>query len=495
MSHSKFYYLFCLLSAVPLLFSCSGSSEDEEDIPEYKESINLRSCSVSENAEYDAAQLTEVTLSYSTTVSVSPTANVTLNNTQCSIASGKSTKMNVVVTLPALEDGTTYTLKVPSRTVIGTENNYTTAPAFTVTFKTKEKKVVTYNFDAITNSSATVATKKVYQFLLDNYGKTVLSGAMGGVAWANGFAEFINTTTGKYPAIVGYDYIHIGWSPANWIDYSDITPAKAAWDNGSIVQIGWHWNTPSAEGANINTYGASYTTSSSDVKSGAGKTTFDITQALTEGTWQNTFIKKDIEKVAGYLKLLQDAGIPVLFRPLHEAAGDYQQGAWFWWGAKGAPACKQLWIYLHDQLTKTYGLNNLIWVWTVQTAKGGSIASLSDLAEWYPGDEYCDIVGADLYFDSSYMNGWKTPYSNQKAYELVMQSVNGKKMVVLSECGRLPVASECLAAGQNWGYFMTWYGNENNSVWSLFSEWDSASALKTKMNNSGVSNRGDFSVK
>lgn len=485
MSHSKFYYLFCLLSAVPLLFSCSGSSEDEEDIPEYKESINLRSCSVSENAEYDAAQLTEITLSYSTTVSVSPTANVTLNNTQCSVASGKSTKMNVVVTLPALEDGTTYTLKVPSRTVIGTENTYTTAPAFTVTFKTKEKKVVTYNFDAITNSSATAATKKVYQFLLDNYGKTMLSGAMGGVAWENGFADFINTTTGKYPAIVGYDYIHMPYSASgNWINYGDITPVKTAWDNGSIIQIGWHWRAPSSENEKSDTWDF--------YKSG---TSFNITNALTEGTWENTFIKNDIAKLAGYLKLLQDAGIPVLFRPLHEAAGDYQWGGWFWWGAKGADACKRLWKYLHDELTNTYGLNNLIWVWTVQTGTGGSLAAVSDLQFWYPGDGYVDIVGADLYFDANGKNGSTTPYTNQQAYDLVMESVNGKKMVVMSECGRLPVASECLAAGQNWGYFMTWYGSQSGSTWSLASDWDSTTTFKTKMNDSGVSNRGDFSVK
>ena len=36
---------------------------------------------------------------------------------------------------------------------------------------------------------------------------------------------------------------------------------------------------------------------------------------------------------------------------------------------------------------KAQGLNNLIWVWTSETGD----------ADWYPGDQYVDIVGRDLY--------------------------------------------------------------------------------------------------
>ena len=84
--------------------------------------------------------------------------------------------------------------------------------------------------------------------------------------------------------------------------------------------------------------------------------------------------------MAGYLKLLHDANIPVIWRPLHEAAG-----GWFWWG-KNADSFKKLWIQMFDYF-KAQGLNNLIWVWTSETGD----------ADWYPGDAYVDIIGRDLY--------------------------------------------------------------------------------------------------
>ena len=46
---------------------------------------------------------------------------------------------------------------------------------------------------------------------------------------------------------------------------------------------------------------------------------------------------------------------------------------------------KKLWYYLYDELTNKYGCTNLIWVWNGQNP------------EWYPGDEYVDVIGEDIY--------------------------------------------------------------------------------------------------
>lgn len=88
----------------------------------------------------------------------------------------------------------------------------------------------------------------------------------------------------------------------------------------------------------------------------------------------------DIDAIAEQLLILKEAKVPVLFRPLHEASG-----GWFWWGASGPEAYKELYRLLYDRLTNEYGLDNLIWVWNGQDA------------EWYPGDEYVDIIGEDIY--------------------------------------------------------------------------------------------------
>ncbi|EJW93791.1 glycosyl hydrolase family 26, partial [gut metagenome] len=178
------------------------------------------------------------------------------------------------------------------------------------------------------------------------------------------------------------------------------------------------------------------------------KTSFDIKEALKKGTWQNKFIMKDIEEVAGYLKLLQDAGIPVIWRPLHEAAGNYNlygpDGSWFWWGRGGAEPCKQLWKLLYDQLVNVYGLNNLIWVWTVDVTPG--CEELYD--DWYPGDEYVDIVGVDIYEDNT--------NAKSRQFKALVNLTKGRKLVTISECGNIPSPDKCFDEGNAWSWFMTW---------------------------------------
>lgn len=164
-------------------------------------------------------------------------------------------------------------------------------------------------------------------------------------------------------------------------------------------------------------------------------TKFDAANSLVEGTWENEFFVKDLEHVAGYLKLLKEAGIPVLWRPLHEAAG-----GWFWWG-KDAASYKAMWIKMFDYF-KAQGLDNLIWVWTTETGDD----------DWYPGDQYVDIIGRDIYTKDA--EGCAAQYA-------AISAAYGNKMVTLSECGSVGLMSEQWAAGGKWGWFMPWYDGAN----------------------------------
>lgn len=132
---------------------------------------------------------------------------------------------------------------------------------------------------------------------------------------------------------------------------------------------------------------------------------------------------------------MQEAGVPILWRPLHEASG-----GWFWWGAEGAETYKKLYIMLYDMLTNEYGLNNLIWLWNGQDG------------DWYPGDEYVDIVGIDIY-------AGERAYSSQS--EAFLQNVaygNAKKLVVLSENGTMIDPDLSVRDRAMWGFFCTWSG-------------------------------------
>ena len=160
-------------------------------------------------------------------------------------------------------------------------------------------------------------------------------------------------------------------------------------------------------------------------------TEFDATNATVEGTWENKVFTEDLKNAAAYLKLLRDADIPVLWRPFHEAAG-----GWFWWG-KDAASFKSLWIAMFNYF-KTEGLDNLIWVWTTE----------GNDADWYPGDQYVDIVGRDVY--------------NKETADCVSEYTSiaenyGNKIVSLSECGTVGLISEQWASGARWSWFMPWY--------------------------------------
>ena len=299
--------------------------------------------------------------------------------------------------------------------------------------------------DDISNDASEEA-KKVYNVLKDLYGKKIVSGVVANVDWNTKEAENVYNWTGKYPAMNVYDFINLHASKdvnsAGWVDYSDITTAKNWWKEGGIVGAMWHWQVKANNGTD-------YTCTPGTA---AGETSFDASKVYVEGTSENTLAKQQLDQLCGYLKKMQDAGIPVVWRPLHEASGNVEQysggKAWFWWGAKGADVYKQLWQWMYNYMVKTKGLNNLIWVWTSQTKDNN----------WYPGDAYVDIIGRDNY--------GATAATLATEYE-TLKAAYPNKMITLSECGNsesteMAKLSSIWDAGSRWSWFMTWYDGDYN---------------------------------
>ena len=342
----------------------------------------------------------------------------------------------VTVSLSGLESGQTYTVIFPEGTITGYSEN--PASEIRITFSTAEE--MTPEDQEISENPVTEdaipAAERLYDYLRSIYGKQTLSGAMANVAWNTDEAEWVGRFTGKYPAIAFFDYIHLASSPANWIDYGDISPVRDWWNAGGLVGASWHWNVPR-------------TSADKDplqFTCDAG-IDFSAADAVVAGTWENDFVNASLEKIAAYLKLLQDEGIPVLWRPLHEAAGNWytqwQSGAWFWWGDDGADAFVALWRYMFDWF-KAAGLRNLIWVWTTQT----SSASDADF-DFYPGDSYVDIIGKDIY-NTDDVRALSSQFSTVIQY-------SSHKMVTLSELGGVADMTSQWNAGAHWLYFMPWY--------------------------------------
>ena len=357
------------------------------------------------------------------------------------------------------DSGNEYTVTVPKGTVMGFKEKQDPADEIRISFRMKyvEPYVpsVLEPVKTLVNPKATKEARNVYAFLLEQSGKKTLSGAQSSHCNTNDFVDFIYKNTGKHPALAGYDFLFLQYSPTpegwSWVrDYNDISAPKEQWAANGLVNYMWHWNVPNSKADwdnGVNNYNfdgyAFYT----------DKTSFDIREALKPGTWQNDFIMKDIKEVAGYLQLLEDENIPVIWRPLHEAAGNYgiyASGAWFWWGKHGPEPCKQLWRLLYDQLVNVYGLDNLIWVWTVDVTKGAEDQYL----DWYPGDEYVDILGVDIYETNT--------DAKTRQYQAMVDMTKGKKLVTVSECGNIPDPARCMDAGNKWSWFMVWCNSDSN---------------------------------
>ncbi len=291
------------------------------------------------------------------------------------------------------------------------------------------------------NPNATAEAQKVFEVLSRLYGEKIISGTVALVDWNTTEAEHVYEWTGRYPALNGFDFINIANSkdvnPSGWLDYSDISVVEAWWRAGGLVSGMWHWQMPTNSGNGM----------TCTPGSGAQETAFDCSKISDKQSSEYKRVVQDIDQVAGYLKKMQRQGIPVLWRPLHEAAGntyEFDSGkAWFWWGAQGAEAYIALWRLMYDRLVNYHGLNNLIWVWTAQTGDHS----------WYPGDEYVDIVGRDNYY--------ALQYPLAKEYKALSEQYPDK-MITLAECGNgdqvdMSLLSDIWAEGGKWSWFMTWY--------------------------------------
>lgn len=299
---------------------------------------------------------------------------------------------------------------------------------------------------SLIDTQALDTTRALYRFIFNQFGSRILSGQ------TEDYFTQLKTVAGYTPMIRNGDLMN--YTPGYPYKWENNTHVFGIVDNGEvenmiswyqstggkgIVAYQWHWCSPTGGSAGTNTFYTQYTT-------------FDITRAVTPGTLEDSLILRDIDDIAIQLKKFQDAGIPVLWRPLHEAGG-----GWFWWGAKGSAACKKLYDIMYDRLTNYHHLHNLIWVWSTPET------------DWYPGNDKVDIIGYDSY-PGAYV------YGNQKAaFDVLYKLTGGKKLIAMSENGPIPDPESCLQGDAPWAYFMSWSNlvtqqNSNAHIQAVFAD-------------------------
>lgn len=291
----------------------------------------------------------------------------------------------------------------------------------------------TYNLKTtLSNTSSSLATQQLFTYMRQQFRNRMISGQTDGTEF-----NYIKTLTGKTPLLRGYDMQ--AYSPRysySWDSScgchtfgpnlnSTVAEDAIAWYNNNakkpIIQFQWHWHSPTGGSAGTNTF---YTSD----------TNFDVSRAVIPGTTEYIATIRDIDAIAVQLKKLRDAGVPVVWRPLHELGG-----TWFWWSAKGSGPFKALWNILYDRLNNYHQLNNLIWVWN------------GNDPNWYVGNDKCDIASIDFY-------GAPFTYPIVKdEFEKIYAITGGTKILGMSENGSIPNIDQSFAQDVTWAFFMTWY--------------------------------------
>ena len=151
-----------------------------------------------------------------------------------------------------------------------------------------------------------------------------------------------------------------------------------------------------------------------------------------------------MDSVVHYLKKLQKAGVPVLWRPYHEMNGD-----WFWWGGRyGRYGTRALYKQLFDRYVRHHKLNNLIWVWSVDRPHRPEM----HFSRYFPGETCLDVVALDVYGSDF----------NPTYYDSLMVLADGKPFVP-GEVGN-PPKPEILDKQPNWTLYVIWAGMVRNTL-------------------------------
>ena len=276
------------------------------------------------------------------------------------------------------------------------------------------------------NPNASTEAKQLLKYLYSINGTHILSGQHNFNESMNRFNDSVKSITGKYPAVWGTDFIW-DWKKDN--GHAIVDECIQRNKEGYIITLMWHQGRPTDEPP----FGWK--------ESIQGKLTDDQWKELvTPGTTLFDRWLAQIDIVAGYLKQLDDAHVPVLWRPYHE-----MNGIWFWWGnKKGKDGIAKLWAMMYDRYVNHFHLNNLLWVWGANGPRDIPGDEAYPYKDFYPGSNYIDVLGADVYHMDY----------EQRDYNELLDLAKGK-LIALTECGELP-NEFILNAQPKWAWFLVW---------------------------------------
>lgn len=300
------------------------------------------------------------------------------------------------------------------------------------------------------NPNMTAEAKALLELYYNISGKYILTGQHNYPVSKDRNTRTARDFYGKTPVIWGSDFgfAKEGDKDAYTSRPEIIKEAIRQHQKGSIVHLCWHAVPPTAD--EPVTFKSQGEAKNGRLNSVQGRLTDEqYKDLLTPGTDIYNNWAKQVDTIAFYLKQLQEAKVPVMWRPYHEMNGN-----WFWWGERiGKYSTKDIYIQLYDRLVNHHKLNNLIWVWNVDRPFG----PIRNFSNYYPGDKYLDILSLDVY-GSDY---------KQQFYDSLVSLSKGKPLL-LGEVGQPPLP-EILDKQPLWSSWMIWADMAKDVSDELFS--------------------------
>jgi mannan endo-1,4-beta-mannosidase len=276
------------------------------------------------------------------------------------------------------------------------------------------------------NPHATPEARALLVFLDSISGQATITGQHNYPNDGSRWTDLAYDLTARYPGLFGQDF---GFSAGEDKDSVLSRPAmieevERQYRNGAIIALTWHAVRPTDDEP---------VTFRESVQ--GHLTDYEWGQLLTPGSPLYNRWCVQVDVIAGYLRQLRDAHVPVLFRAYHEMNGN-----WFWWGGRpGKDGSAALYRQIYDRFVNVHHLDNLVWVWNVN-APGGNAGPVVD---YDPGPRFADLVTMDIYGEFK-----------QEYYDSMVALAAGKP-IALAEVGVLP-SPEVLDRQPRWTYFMTW---------------------------------------
>ena len=237
-------------------------------------------------------------------------------------------------------------------------------------------------YDLPIDKNATQQVINLYHNLKKLEQKGIMFGHQDDLAYGVGWKYIpgksdVKEITGDYPAVYGFELGRLELDHEVNIDSVPFDKMRSfiqtAYERGGVITLSWHLNNPLT-----------------------GKTAWDpadgTVASILPGGEKNELYKSWLDKVASFiisLKSKQSVPIPVILRLFHELNGN-----WFWWGKDHCTPeeFKELWRFTVAYLRDTKNIHQLLYAYNTDR-----FFSRDDYLLKYPGDNWTDVVGFDIY--------------------------------------------------------------------------------------------------